>query len=61
VTEPEAGDIVAEHPPVWSSEWEACVRTPAPLLGQHTDEVLRASLHLGDREIDELRTAGALE
>jgi len=61
VTEPEAGDIVAEHPPVWSSEGEACVRTPAPVLGQHTDVVLRTQLNLSDREIDELRDAGVLE
>jgi crotonobetainyl-CoA:carnitine CoA-transferase CaiB-like acyl-CoA transferase len=32
-------------------------RTP-PLLGEHTDEVLRERLGLSDRRIDELRAQG---
>jgi crotonobetainyl-CoA:carnitine CoA-transferase CaiB-like acyl-CoA transferase len=31
---------------------------PAPLLGEHTDEVLREVLGLGDQELQELRERG---
>jgi crotonobetainyl-CoA:carnitine CoA-transferase CaiB-like acyl-CoA transferase len=33
---------------------------PAPLLGQHTDEVLRERLALDEREIARLRGVGAI-
>jgi len=33
------------------------VRAPAPLLGQHTDEVLREYLGMHDAEISALRQA----
>jgi len=36
------------------------VRAPAPLLGQHTDEVLREELGLAEEEIAALRDAGAI-
>lgn len=36
------------------------VRTPAPLLGQHTREVLGRILGMGDEEIDALEAEGAL-
>jgi crotonobetainyl-CoA:carnitine CoA-transferase CaiB-like acyl-CoA transferase len=36
------------------------VRMPAPLLGQHTDAVLRNRLGLSDAEIGGLRRAGAI-
>jgi crotonobetainyl-CoA:carnitine CoA-transferase CaiB-like acyl-CoA transferase len=35
-------------------------RLPPPLLGEHTEEVLRQTLHLEDVEIEELRRAGAI-
>jgi crotonobetainyl-CoA:carnitine CoA-transferase CaiB-like acyl-CoA transferase len=35
-------------PPVRLSETPGGVRTPAPLLGQHTDAVLRDQLGLDD-------------
>ena len=42
--------------------WDARPREfdyrPAPLLGQHTDEVLREVLGLGDGELARLREAG---
>ena len=33
---------------------------PPPLLGQHTEEVLRDKLNLNEEEIAELRTSGAI-
>ncbi|MBI2159449.1 MAG: CoA transferase, partial [Candidatus Rokubacteria bacterium] len=46
--------------PVRLSETPGAIRTPAPLLGQHTDEVLRDCLGLDDEEIERLRQAGAI-
>ena len=34
--------------------------TPPPLLGQHTDSVLRSVLGLGKADVGRLRKAGAL-
>jgi crotonobetainyl-CoA:carnitine CoA-transferase CaiB-like acyl-CoA transferase len=59
-THPVAGTIRVVGPPVRMSETPGSVRTPAPLLGEHTDEVLRDRLGLSDAEIDRLRAAGAL-
>ena len=57
---PTAGKARVVAPPVRLSETPGGVRAPAPLLGQHTDEVLRARLGLGDEEIARLRRLGAL-
>jgi crotonobetainyl-CoA:carnitine CoA-transferase CaiB-like acyl-CoA transferase len=57
---PVAGTVRMVGAPVRLSETPGAVRTPAPLLGQHTDEVLRERLGLGDDEIERLRRAGAI-
>jgi CoA:oxalate CoA-transferase len=44
-------------PPVRLSETPGAVRTPAPLLGQHTAEVLRSRLGMTDAEIKRLHEA----
>jgi len=59
-THPVAGTIQVVGPPVRLSDTPGSVRTPAPLLGEHTDEVLRERLGLSDGEISTLRAAGAL-
>jgi crotonobetainyl-CoA:carnitine CoA-transferase CaiB-like acyl-CoA transferase len=57
---PTAGKVKMVGVPVKLSETPGAVREPAPVLGQHTDEVLRAWLDLGDGEIADLRKAGAI-
>jgi CoA:oxalate CoA-transferase len=57
---PTAGKVKMVGVPVKLSETPGAVREPAPVLGQHTDEVLRAWLGLGDADIADLRQAGAL-
>jgi crotonobetainyl-CoA:carnitine CoA-transferase CaiB-like acyl-CoA transferase len=57
---PEAG--VRTHVGIpWQMSGTPCaVEQPAPLLGQHTDEVLRDILHMPDAEIAGLRERGVL-
>jgi crotonobetainyl-CoA:carnitine CoA-transferase CaiB-like acyl-CoA transferase len=57
---PRAGKVRMVGAPVRLSETPGAVRTPAPLLGEHTDEVLRDLLGLGAEEVAALRAAGAL-
>jgi crotonobetainyl-CoA:carnitine CoA-transferase CaiB-like acyl-CoA transferase len=42
------------------SDTPTTLRHAPPALGQHTDEVLRDTLHLGAGEIAELRAKGVL-
>jgi crotonobetainyl-CoA:carnitine CoA-transferase CaiB-like acyl-CoA transferase len=57
---PVAGTIQVVAPPVRMSETPGSVRMPAPLLGEHTDEVLRERLGLSESEIAILRRSGAI-
>ena len=57
---PIAGKVRIVGPPVRLSETPGAIREPAPLLGQHTDQVLRERLGLGDDGIARLRRAGAI-
>jgi crotonobetainyl-CoA:carnitine CoA-transferase CaiB-like acyl-CoA transferase len=57
---PVAGQVKLVGIPVKLSETPGSVREPAPLLGQHTDEVLQTYLHLSPSEIAELRQAGVI-
>jgi CoA:oxalate CoA-transferase len=57
---PIAGALKVVGPPVRLSETPGAIRRPAPLLGQHTDEVLRTLLGLEDAAIEQLRQAGAI-
>jgi crotonobetainyl-CoA:carnitine CoA-transferase CaiB-like acyl-CoA transferase len=54
---PTAGKIRVLGVPVALSETPGRIRTPAPLLGEHTDEVLR-SLNLSEEDVDALRRDG---
>ena len=57
---PTAGKVKVVAPPVRLSETPGNVRSPAPLLGQHTAAVLREQLGLSDGEIERLRGLGAI-
>ena len=57
---PTAGKVRMVGPVVRLSDTPGAVRRPAPLLGQHTAEVLRDSLGLDEAEITRLRDAGAI-
>ncbi|HKB13006.1 MAG TPA: CoA transferase [Vicinamibacterales bacterium] len=59
-THPAAGTIRMVAPPVRLSETPGSVRTAAPLLGEHTAQVLRERLNMGDAEIARLCDAGAI-
>jgi crotonobetainyl-CoA:carnitine CoA-transferase CaiB-like acyl-CoA transferase len=59
-THPVAGDVKMTAPPVQLSETPGSIRSPAPLLGQHTEQVLRERLGLGEEEIARLRRTGVI-
>jgi crotonobetainyl-CoA:carnitine CoA-transferase CaiB-like acyl-CoA transferase len=54
---PVAGRIRMVGPVVRMSDTPGAVRLPAPLLGQHTDEVLRSRLGISEDELARLREA----
>ena len=57
---PRAGKVRMVGAPVRLSATPGAVRTPAPMLGEHTDEVLGELLGLGGDQIAALRTAGVI-
>lgn len=57
---PVAGKVKLVGVPVKLSETPGSVREPAPLLGQHTDEVLRTYLGMREGDIAALRQAGVI-
>ena len=58
---PAAGTFLHEGVPVRLARTPGAVRAPAPLLGEHTEDVLTKLLGLPAAELDALRAAGALE
>jgi crotonobetainyl-CoA:carnitine CoA-transferase CaiB-like acyl-CoA transferase len=57
---PVAGKVQVIGVPVKLSETPGSVREPAPLLGQHTDEVLHEYLGMTDAEISALHQEGVI-
>ena len=57
---PVAGKVRIVGVPVKLSETPGRVRTPAPTLGQHTDDILADYLGLTESDIASLRQAGAI-
>ena len=60
VLHPACGEMKLVNTPVKYSDSEPSIRTPPPLLGQHTDEVLRDLLEMSEEEILRLREEGAV-
>jgi crotonobetainyl-CoA:carnitine CoA-transferase CaiB-like acyl-CoA transferase len=60
-THPVAGSVRMTAPPIRLSDTPGTVRAPAPLLGEHTREVLRQRLALADDEIARLERAGVIK
>jgi crotonobetainyl-CoA:carnitine CoA-transferase CaiB-like acyl-CoA transferase len=57
---PIAGPVRVVGPPFRMSDTPGAVRTAAPLLGEHTEAVLREKLGLGDEAIARLRAERAI-
>jgi crotonobetainyl-CoA:carnitine CoA-transferase CaiB-like acyl-CoA transferase len=57
---PEAGTVRSPNFPVKFSTTSAEIRMPAPLLGQHNDEVLSELLDYGSEKIEALRKDGVI-
>ena len=59
-THPVAGTVDTVAPPVRMSDTPGSIRRPAPVLSEHTDDVLRERLQMKDDEIARLREAGVI-
>jgi benzylsuccinate CoA-transferase BbsF subunit len=57
---PETGRAAYDGPPFKLSKTPGRLRAPAPLLGQHTEQVCKEILGLSDEEIADLLVAGVL-
>ena len=60
VNQPEMGWIQIASSPLHLSATPAQVYAPAPLLGEHTEEILREVLHYSTREIATLKELGVI-
>jgi crotonobetainyl-CoA:carnitine CoA-transferase CaiB-like acyl-CoA transferase len=60
IQHPTAGEIQLTGVPVKFGETPESIRLPPPLLGEHTDEVLRKLLDYGDGQIQLLRENGVI-
>jgi CoA:oxalate CoA-transferase len=60
IDQPEVGKMTVTGSPIRLSETPGEVYAPAPLLGQHTEEILRDILNYPQIEIDRLRKEGAI-
>jgi crotonobetainyl-CoA:carnitine CoA-transferase CaiB-like acyl-CoA transferase len=58
---PEAGHTAYDGPPFRLSKTPGELRSPAPLLGEHTEHVCKEILGLSDEEIADLLVAGVLQ
>ena len=60
IDHPTCGQMKLVNTPVKYSYSEPSIRTSPPLLGQHTDEILRDILGMDASEIEELKGEGVV-
>lgn len=60
MSHPKAGKVRLIGNPIKFSETQVQIRTPPPLLGESTDEVLKKLLNYSDEDIKKLREEGAI-
>jgi succinate--hydroxymethylglutarate CoA-transferase len=60
IEHPKAGKIKLAGPAVKYSETKPSIRIPPPLLGQHTDEILKDVLGYNDQRIQQLKEKKAV-
>ncbi len=61
VEQPEIGTYLMPNSPLQFSESARCAAIRAPLLGEHTDEILSTVLELSESEIASLHDAHVVE
>ena len=60
VEHPTCGPMKLVNTPIKYSYSEPSIRTPPPLLGQHTDEILRGIVGMDDGDIKILKAEGVV-
>ena len=60
VEHPTCGPMKLVNTPIKYSYSEPSIRTPPPLLGQHTDEILREIVGMDDGDIESLKMEGVV-
>lgn len=60
IDHPACGPIKVISPPVKYSNADPSIRAPPPLLGEHTEDVLREFVGLGEERIQALREKGVV-
>lgn len=60
IEHPTCGPMKLVNTPVKYSYSEPSIRMPPPLLGQHTDEILKDIVGMSDNEIKSLKEEGVV-